>query len=101
MPACANSLSPRSDSVKRTLARVVKVVLVIMIAAGASARLLQAQLPQSVGMWLSRGAFADPRIGAAAATLDDGRTLVAGGRLADGSVTDGVAIYDPVANSTT
>ena len=46
-------LSPRSDSVKRTLARVVKVVLVIVIAAGASARLLQAQLPQGVGTWLS------------------------------------------------
>ena len=47
------------------------------------------------------GAVADARIGAAAVTLDDGRTLVAGGRLADGSVTDGVAVYNPVANSTT
>ena len=53
-------LSPRSDSVKRTLARVVKVVLVIMIAAGASARLLQAQLPQSVGTWLSRAPLLTP-----------------------------------------
>ena len=75
---------------KRTLARVVKVVLVIVIAAGASARLLQAQLPQSVGTWLSRGAVADARIGAAAAALADGRTVIAGGRIADGSVTDSV-----------
>ena len=94
-------LVPQESLVKRTLARVVKVVLVILIAAGASARLLQAQLPQGVGTWLPRGAVADARIGAAAVTLDDGRTLVAGGRLADGSVTDGVAVYDPVANATT
>ena len=85
---------------KRTLAYVVKLALVIVLAAGASARLLQAQLPQGVGTWQSRGAVADPRVGAAAVTLDDGRTVVAGGTLADGSVTDSVTVYDPVSNAT-
>ena len=85
---------------KRTVSHVVKLALVIVLGAGASARLLQAQLPQGVGTWLSKGAVADPRVGAAAVTLDDGRTVVVGGTLADGSVTDSVTVYDPVSNAT-
>jgi hypothetical protein len=87
--------------VTRTLAHAVKMLLVFVLAAAASGPLLQAQLPQAVGTWQSTGAVAQPRVGAASAALEDGRTVIAGGRLADGSATDSVAVYDPLANTTT
>jgi hypothetical protein len=41
------------------------------------------------------------RSNAATVVLADGRTLIAGGRLADGTDTDAVVIYDPSSGSTT
>jgi plastocyanin len=56
--------------------------------------LLRAQAPQEVGTWASIGAAPENRIGAAAVTLADGRTLIIGG-LAGGTATDAVIIFDP------
>ena len=56
---------------------------------------LRAQLPQEVGTWAPMGPVSQARSGAASVTLPDGRMLVAGGRLADGTVTDAVTIFDP------
>ena len=71
------------------------------LAAIASDRVLEAQLPQAVGTWSAQGSMADARTGAASVVLDDGRTLILGGQRADGSVTDSVIAYDPVANGVT
>ncbi len=62
-------------------------------------RLVEAQLPQAVGEWAAASTVADARIGATSATLPDGLTLVAGGRLADGSATTSVVVYDPAINA--
>ena len=65
--------------------------------------LLNAAPPQDVGTWGVLGTT-DPssaRTGAATATLEDGTTLIAGGRMVDGTVTDSVLVYDPVSNGST
>ena len=59
--------------------------------------LLNAAPPQAVGTWEVLGTT-DPssaRTGAATATLD-GTTLIAGGRMEDGTITDSILIYDPL-----
>ena len=75
--------------------RIVKFASALMLVVGGSGLALWAQPPQAVGTWTSMGAVAQARTGAAAVVLDDGRTLVAGGTAADGTVTDSVLIYDP------
>ncbi len=65
--------------------------------------LLVAAPPQAVGTWEVIGTT-DPssaRSGAATATLADGSTFVAGGRLGDGTITDSVVVYDPLTNAST
>ena len=65
--------------------------------------LLNAAPPQAVGTWGVLGTT-DPssaRTGAATATLEDGTTLIAGGRMLDGTVTDSVLVYDPMSNGST
>ncbi len=65
--------------------------------------LLNAAPPQAVGTWEVLGTT-DPssaRSGAATATLEDDTTLIAGGRMLDGTVTDSVLIYDPTTNAST
>jgi hypothetical protein len=59
-----------------------------------SSLLVRAQLPHAVGAWASAGAAADGRTGAAAVPLPDGRTLIAGGRAADGTITDTILVRD-------
>src|SRR5688500_2462627 len=71
---------------------------VVLVAACASGLLVVAQQPQQVATWRAGAPIADSRTGAGAATLQDGRTLVSGGRLEDDSVTDSVVIYDPLTN---
>ena len=48
-----------------------------------------------VGTWSPIGAVSDARVGAASVTLADGRTLIAGGRLSDGTITDSVVGLRP------
>jgi len=64
-----------------------------------SGLLLHAQLTQPTGTWVPAG-IADGRSNAAVVVLGDGRTLIAGGRLADGTPTESVVIYDPTSGST-
>ena len=71
---------------------------VLMVSGGL---LLQAQLPPAVGSWTVIGSDANARTGAAAVTLHDGRTLIVGGLLADGTITDTVVMYDPVTDLVT
>src|SRR5215207_9666437 len=54
-----------------------------------------AQMPQATGTWSSFGVVAHARMGAASVTLNDGRTLILGGRRADGVVTADVHVLDP------
>jgi len=85
-----------STSTRRHVAFVVSLSTVVAM----SGFLLNAAPPQAVGTWEVRGAT-DPssaRTGAATATLANGSTLIAGGRLGDGSITDSVVVYDPMTN---
>jgi hypothetical protein len=59
---------------------------------------LRAQDPQPVGTWRAVGPMAHSYPGAAVAALADGRTVIAGGQDADGSLRDSVLLLDPVAN---
>jgi hypothetical protein len=70
-----------------------------MLACASSGLLLRAAPPQPVGTWAPMGAIAEARSNAASVSLADGRTLIAGGTAGDGSPTDSVTIYDPIANS--
>jgi len=70
-------------------------VAVTLIAGFGSGLLLEAEPPQAVGTWASMGTMADSRTDAASVALPDGRTLIVGGTVADGSATDSIAIFDP------
>ena len=74
--------------------------LLATVAAVTSGALL-AQAPQPIGTWASVGEVSTPLTNGAAVALPDNRTLIAGGKLADGTLTDAVTIYDPVDNSVT
>jgi hypothetical protein len=80
--------------------RNVRVVPVSLLALAAAGLLVHAAPPQEVGTWAALGAVADARSGAASVALTDGRTLIAGG-VANGSPTDSVVVYDPLANTFT
>jgi len=81
----------------RRLVRCAAVIAVVMsVGYGLS---LHAQLPQPVATWSSIGPTPYGRADAAAVTLADGRTLIVGGTLADGSVTDSVIAFDPTTNT--
>ena len=73
----------------------------LIIAAGITSGALLAQVPQQIGTWVSVGGTSSPLSNGAAVALSDDRTLIVGGKLADGTLTDAVTIYDPVDNSTT
>ena len=73
--------------------------LTITAAVCAAGLLLRAEPLQPVGAWMSIGPVAQSRSGAAAVTLVDGRTLIAGGNGLDDSATDGIVAYDPTSNS--
>ena len=51
--------------------------------------------------WLPAAPFGEIPAGAASAILPDGRVVVAGGQLADGSLTAAVAVYDPAVDGWT
>ncbi len=72
----------------------------LAIAAITSGALL-AQAPQAVGTWAPLEDLASPLSNGAAVALPDGRTLIAGGTLTDGTPTNHVTIYDPVSDSLT
>ena len=80
--------------------RNVRVLPVSLLALAAAGLLVHAAPPQEVGTWAALGAVADARSGAASVALNDGRTLIAGG-VVNGSPTDSVVVYDPLANTFT
>jgi endoglucanase len=53
----------------------------------------------SVGSWSPLPSMSTPRYAAAAATLSDGRVLVAGGQDGSGNATASAEIYDPTTNA--
>ena len=67
----------------------------VSIASGA----LLAEEPQTIGTWVSVGELSSPLANGAIVALPDKRTLIVGGKLADGTLTDAVTIYDSVARS--
>src|SRR5688572_776770 len=81
--------------------RRIAVGLVILAVFVAARLMVSAEPQQPVGTWEPMGIVADPRTGAAATSLSDGRTLISGGVRADGAATAGVVIYDPLANAFT
>ena len=73
--------------------------LVMMVGAGRWL-LLNADVPQvAAGTWASAGGFGPVPDGAAAATLADGRMVVAGGRYDTGALVSQIGIYDPASQS--
>jgi Kelch motif/Galactose oxidase, central domain len=72
----------------------------IVVSAACFALGLGAQVPQNVGTWAPLGATPNARIGAAAIALPDGRTLIVGGRVSEGSTTDSVVAFNPATNET-
>ena len=60
----------------------------------AATRIIRAEPPQAVGTWASLGATPESRIGSAAVSLKDGRTLIVGGSV-NGVSTDSLVIFDP------
>ena len=79
----------------RRVATWVGLAIVASIASGA----LQAEEPQAIGTWVSVGEAGSLLAHGAIVALPDKRTLIVGGQLADGTLTDAVTIYDPVAKS--
>ena len=73
------------------------VAIVAAITSGA----LLAQAPQAIGTWVSVGDLSSPLTNGASVALPDKRTLIAGGALADGTLTDAVTIYDSDDDSVT
>jgi len=73
----------------------------LTLAASGAGLLVRAQAPQPVNTWATLGTVADARSHAATVALPDGRTVIAGGRLADGTATDSVVLHDPLTNTFT
>ena len=73
----------------------------LAIVAAITSGALLAQAPQAIGTWVSVGDLSSPLTNGAAVALPDKRTLIAGGALADGTLTDAVTIYDSVDDSAT
>src|SRR5688500_5861042 len=62
--------------------------------------LLNASVPQvAAGTWASAGGFGPIPEGAAAATLTDGRMVIAGGRYDNGTLVSQIGIFDPASQS--
>ena len=74
---------------------------VAVLLAASTYGVVRGAMPAQSGTWASAGTISDSRAGAAAVPLADGRTLIAGGRIADGTATDTVVIFDPIAKSFT
>ena len=68
-------------------------VILVLALISTSGLLLRAGAPQTVGTWLSLGAAAENRTGAAAVALPDGRVLVTGGSV-DGVATDSIVFFN-------
>ena len=71
----------------------------LAIVAAITSGALLAQAPQAIGTWVSVGDLSSPLTNGAVVALPDKRTLIAGGALADGTLTDAVTIYDSVDDS--
>ena len=71
----------------------------LAIVAAITSGALLAQAPQAIGTWVSVGDLSSPLTNGASVALPDKRTLIAGGALADGTLTDAVTIYDSVDDS--
>ena len=81
--------------------RLLSIGLGVAALAAPAGLVLSAAPPQAVATWAPLGHFAQARTGAASVALDDGRTLVTGGRVADGTVTDTVDAFNPVTGELT
>ena len=57
--------------------------------------MVRGQSPQTVGTWAASGPLASGRVGAASATLEDGRTLIAGGTVAGNAKGSGKLFLRP------
>jgi hypothetical protein len=82
---------------QRHLALVLVVGTIVM----ASRLILEAIPTQQVGTWASIGTMAESRTRAASVALPDGRTVIVGGTLADGTSTGSIVILNPADNSVT
>src|SRR5215212_9499660 len=71
--------------------------LAILVAAASGA--LLAQAPQAIGTWLPVSPVNTELAKGAVVALPDNQTLIVGGTLADGTLSDAATIYDPVTNS--
>jgi len=78
--------------------RFVAVALLAIVAVTGS-RILLADEPQAVGTWASSGTVATGLTNGASVAMPDGRTIIAGGAMADGTPTESVTIFDPADNS--
>ena len=90
--------SSSSTRTRRSLTSGAALLAAIVVAALSGGN-PSASTPQQVGAWASFGTIADSRTGAAAVALPDGRTLILGGVVADGTPTDSVIAVDPVSKS--
>ena len=89
------------DDVRVQARRRVAFVAALVVVVGASRwLLLDASVPQvAAGTWASAGVFGPVPDGAAAATLPDGRMVIAGGRYDNGSLVSQIGIYEPATQS--
>ena len=77
------------------------VIFAVLAVAAITSGALLAQAPQAVGTWAPVQDLQTPLSNGASVALPDGRTLIAGGLNADGTLSDTITIYDPVNDSLT
>ncbi len=88
----------RSVLVRR---RLVGLLIGVVCGAAIFRPALRAQDPQGVNTWALMGTTPHALTGAASVVLDDGRTVILGGKTEDGTATDGVVAFDPATNAFT
>jgi len=91
-------LTNREHPQKRRAYRWTFAIVAMAVGAVIGGSFLRADVPQvATGSWMEMqsGPFGDALPGAASAVLPDGKVVVAGGQLADGSFTGAVVLYDP------
>src|SRR5262245_10309341 len=75
------------------------VTFAVLAAAVITSGALLAQAPQAVGTWAPVQDLQTPLSNGASVALSDGRTLIAGGMRADGTLSDTITIYAAVNDS--
>src|SRR5512132_4414177 len=89
----------RSPVMVHRPARAITVALFVFTMAAICGLVVRADSPQPIGTWAVSGNVGDGRSGAVSVALPDGRTLVMGGVLVDGTTTDSVLVYDPASGA--